>query len=88
MTFGTTRSPQAIQILDRFHAKEHLSKVGTVIYRDSELGQKWIQRRYDELKVVIGSRLKRAGMQSLCAASSSADGYEDFWERRSHWPAA
>src|SRR6202022_3244311 len=41
--------PQAIQILDRFHAKEHLGKVGKVIYRDSEQGKKWIQRRYDEL---------------------------------------
>jgi hypothetical protein len=41
--------PQAIQILDRFHAKEHLSKVGKVVYGDSEPGQKWIQRRYDEL---------------------------------------
>jgi hypothetical protein len=41
--------PQAIQILDRFHAKEHLSKVGKAIYGDSEPGKKWIQRRYDEL---------------------------------------
>lgn len=41
--------PQATQILDRFHPKEHLSKVGKVIYGDSEPGNKWIQRRYDEL---------------------------------------
>lgn len=41
--------PQAIQILDRFHAKEHLSRVGKLIYRDSQQGKKWIQRRYDEL---------------------------------------
>ena len=41
--------PQAIQILDRFHAKEHLSKVGKAIYGDSEPGKKWMQRRYDEL---------------------------------------
>ena len=41
--------PQAVQILDRFHAKEHLSQVGKLIYGDSEAGQKWIQRRYDEL---------------------------------------
>jgi len=33
--------PQAIQILDRFHAKEHLSKVGKLIYRDSKQGKKW-----------------------------------------------
>lgn len=41
--------PQAIQILDRFHAKEHLSQVGKIIYGDSESGKQWIQRRYDEL---------------------------------------
>jgi len=41
--------PQAIQILDRFHAKEHLSAAGKIIYGDSEQGKKWIQRRYDEL---------------------------------------
>jgi len=41
--------PQAIQILDRFHAKEHLSAVGKTIYDGSEQGKKWIQRRYDEL---------------------------------------
>jgi len=41
--------PQAIQILDRFHAKEHLSKVGKTIYGDSKPGKTWIQRRYDEL---------------------------------------
>lgn len=41
--------PGAIQILDRFHAKEHLSAAGKVLYGDSEQGKKWIQRRYDEL---------------------------------------
>jgi uncharacterized protein UPF0236 len=146
--------PQAIQILDRFHAKEHLSKVGKVIYRDNEQGKKWIQRRYDELdegrlkcllkaldrqaakyeealecaeyirnnrhrmrypefheqglctstgvveagcKVVIGTRLKRAGMHwtvrganaIIALRCSKLSGrFEDFWERRSHRPAA
>lgn len=146
--------PQAIQILDRFHAKEHLSKVGKLIYRDSEQGQKWIQRRYDELdegrlkpllkalnrhavqhpealecadyirnnrdrlrypafhdqglctstgvveagcKVVIGTRLKRAGMHwtlpganaIIALRCSKLSGrYEDFWERRSNRAAA
>ena len=31
--------PQAIQILDRFHAKEHLSEIGKAIYRDSQQGK-------------------------------------------------
>jgi Uncharacterised protein family (UPF0236) len=146
--------PQAIQILDRFHAKEHLSKVGKVIYRESEQGKKWIQRRYDELdegrlksllkaldrqaikyqeamecadyirnnrhrmrypefheqdlctstgvveagcKVVIGTRLKRAGMHwtvrganaIIALRCSKLSGrYEDFWERRLDQAAA
>ena len=41
--------PQATQILDRFHAKEHLSKVGKAIYGDSLEGKQWIDLRYDEL---------------------------------------
>ena len=41
--------PQAPQILDRFHAKEHLSQVGKAVYGDSPEGQSWIQARYDEL---------------------------------------
>jgi hypothetical protein len=146
--------PQAIQILDRFHAKEHLSKVGKAIYGDSEQGKKWIQRRYDELdegrmksllkaldrhaskyeealvcadyirnnrdrmrypefheqglctatgvveagcKVVIGTRLKRAGMHWTVGGANAiialrcsklSGRYEDFWERRSERPAA
>jgi hypothetical protein len=47
---GTTELfPQATQILDRFHAKEHLSQVGKVIYGDCPEGKPWIQARYDEL---------------------------------------
>jgi hypothetical protein len=146
--------PQAIQILDRFHAKEHLSEVGKAVYGDSVQGKKWIQRRYDELdegrlksllkaldrqtaqyeqaqqcadyirnnqdrmrypefheqglctstgvveagcKVVIGSRLKRAGMHWTVSGAnaiialrcSKLNGrYEDFWQRRSERPAA
>jgi hypothetical protein len=46
---ATELFPQATQILDRFHAKEHLSQVGKVIYGDSSEGKSWIQARYDEL---------------------------------------
>ena len=41
--------PQATQILDRFHAKEHLGVVRKVIYGDSSDGQSWIEARCDEL---------------------------------------
>ena len=141
--------PQATQILDRFHAKEHLSQVGKIIYGDSPEGKPWIQARYDELdegrlkslvralhghvgqhkearecvryiwnnrhrmryprfhkqsfctstgvveagcKVVIGTRLKRAGMHwtvkganaIIALRCSKLSGrLEDFWERRS-----
>jgi len=141
--------PQAIQILDRFHAKEHLSQVGKVIYGDSPEGKPWIQARYGELdqgrlkslvealrghareyqearecvhyiwnnrrrmrypkfhqqgfctstgvveagcKVVIGTRLKRAGMHWTVTGANAiialrcsklSGRFEGFWERRS-----
>jgi hypothetical protein len=141
--------PDATQILDRFHAKEHLSTVGKIIFGNPEAGQPWIEQRYDELdagglrslvqalrpyagqykearecihyicnnrrrmryprfdqqglcsstgvveagcKVVIGTRLKRAGMHWTVAGANSiialrcsklSGRFEDFWERRS-----
>ena len=146
---ATELFPQATQILDRFHAKEHLSQVGKVIYGDSPEAKSWTQARYDELdegrlkclvqalhrhagqhkeardciryvwnnrcrmrypkfhkqgfctstgvveagcKVVIGTRLKRAGMHwtvkganaIIALRCSKLSGrFEDFWERRS-----
>src|SRR5258707_14897704 len=140
---------QATHILDRFHAKEHLSQVGKVIYGDSTEGKPWIEARYDELdegslrsliealrdhaaqyreprecihyiwkngrpirvakfhkqgfctstgvveagcKVVIGTRLKRAGMHCSVKGANTiialrctrlSGRFEDFWERRS-----
>ena len=42
--------PDAIQIVDRFHVKQHLSKVATSIYgAGSDLGEQWAHARYDEL---------------------------------------
>ena len=42
--------PDAIQIVDRFHAKQHLSDVGKAIYgAPSEVGRAWSQARHDEL---------------------------------------
>jgi len=46
---ATELFPQATQILDRFHAQEHLSQLGKVIYGDSPEGKQWIQTRSDEL---------------------------------------
>ena len=42
--------PGAIEILDRFHAKEHLSTVAKAIWGPtSELGKHWEAQRHDEL---------------------------------------
>ena len=42
--------PNAIQIVDRFHAKQHLSDVAKSIYgAGSDLCNKWAHDRYDEL---------------------------------------
>jgi len=42
--------PAALQIVDRFHAKEHLSGVAKVLYgATSDLGNAWAKARHDEL---------------------------------------
>ena len=42
--------PAALQIVDRFHVKEHLSGVATVLYgATSDLGNAWAKARHDEL---------------------------------------
>lgn len=42
--------PDAIQIVDRFHVKQHLSEVAKSIYgADSDLGKQWVRRRHQEL---------------------------------------
>jgi hypothetical protein len=47
---ATEHFPDADQIVDRFHAKQHLSDVGKAIYgATSELGRAWSTARHDEL---------------------------------------
>jgi hypothetical protein len=42
--------PDAVQIVDRFHAKQHLSDVAKSIYgAGSDLAQQWSRERHDEL---------------------------------------
>jgi len=42
--------PDAVQIVDRFHAKQHLSKVAKSIYdADSDMAEQWARERHDEL---------------------------------------
>ncbi|MHB1959919.1 MAG: UPF0236 family transposase-like protein [Acidobacteriaceae bacterium] len=141
--------PDATQILDRFHAKEHLSQVGKIVFANAEAAKPWIEQRYEELdegrlqalvqalrpyaaeykdarecihyisnnrrrmryrkfrtqglctstgvveagcKVVVGTRLKRAGMHwtvkganaiTVLRCAKLSGRFEDFWERRS-----
>lgn len=147
--------PGALQIVDRFHAKQHLSEVAKAVYgTPSDLGQAWARERHEELdaghldavlhalrvhaphedaarccveyiehnrhrmqypafraaglctstgvveagcKVVVGTRLKRAGMHWTVAGADAiialrccllSGRYEDFWERRAAVRAA
>jgi len=42
--------PDAVQIVDRFHAKQHLSDVAKAIYgAGSDLSKQWAHERHDEL---------------------------------------
>jgi hypothetical protein len=42
--------PDAVQIVDRFHAKQHLSDVAKSVYgATSDLGKQWARERHDEL---------------------------------------
>ncbi|MGH7318819.1 MAG: UPF0236 family transposase-like protein, partial [Candidatus Rokuibacteriota bacterium] len=47
---ATEHFPDAVQIVDRFHAKQHVSDVGKAIYgAASDLGREWSTQRHDEL---------------------------------------
>jgi len=47
---ATEHFPDAIQIVDRFHAKQHLSDVAKSIYvAGSDLAEQWARERHDEL---------------------------------------
>jgi hypothetical protein len=147
--------PRAIQIVDKFHAKQHLSQLGGILYgAGSQPARSWSERRHRELdtgrfdnllrairrhadrsdearkcfqyfhrnrermayprfeaeglcvgsgvveagcKVVVATRLKRAGMRwtitganaiiALRCSKLSAR-FQDFWERRAERRAA
>jgi len=146
--------PQAIQILDRYHAKEALHRAAAAIFGATREGKQWASERCTELdggqlravvhalraqadssaeatkcalyivrnrtrmrypkfqaqglctstgvleagcKVVVGTRLKRAGMHWTVRGANAiialrcfklSGRYEDFWERRRERAAA
>lgn len=52
--------PRAVQIVDKFHVKEHLSQLAKNLYADAEQAQAWAERRQEELDSGRFSDLLRA----------------------------
>lgn len=74
--------PQATQILDRYHAKDYLSRVGKVVYGDSLEGKQWIQARYDELdeghlRAVVHALRSHVGQRK-----EAREGIQYIWKNR------
>jgi hypothetical protein len=70
--------PEAIQILDRWHGKEHLSEVGKAIFgATSELAEAWIARRWEELDRGDVDALLKACREheTRCKAAKQCAGY-------------
>lgn len=68
--------PDAIQILDRFHAKEHLSGVAKLLYgTPSDLGDAWATARHAELDAGHLSQIVAAlaGHSRACTDASKRD---------------
>jgi hypothetical protein len=84
--------PDAIQIVDFYHAKERLSTVAKAIYGEtSKLAKRWAEKRHDELErgdlEAVIQALKRHGKTSKearkCVAylrrNKSRMRYDEFW---------
>lgn len=69
--------PDAIQIVDRFHVKQHLAEVAKAIYgANSDLGNTWVRLRYDELD---SGRLNNL-LAALKAHASTHEAVRKCWE--------
>jgi hypothetical protein len=86
---ATEHFPDAIQIVDRFHAKQHLSDVGKAIYgATSALSRAWSTARHDELDEGNIDDL-RAALVAHAAANDEARkclGYIDDNRDRMRYP--
>jgi hypothetical protein len=81
--------PDARQILDRFHAKEHLSTVATEIWGpSSELGKQWATERHRELDAGdIDSILRALQVHAAaCAEARRCMGYIERNRERMRYP--
>ena len=86
---ATDFTPDAIQILDRFHAKEHLSTVATEIWGPaSKLGQQWAAERHQELDAGNIAALLHAlkPHASACAEARKCVGYIERNHQRMRYP--
>ena len=88
--------PAATQIVDRFHAKEHLSAVAKVLYgAPSDLGDAWAKARHNDLDAGHLSHVV-AALAAQCRSRTDASKREEvrkcigyFWgnRRRMRYPA-
>lgn len=81
--------PGAIEIVDRFHAKERLSDASKAIYGPgSELGRQWVKERHDELDEGRPDNLIRAleTHASSCDEARKCRDYIDENRSRMRYP--
>jgi hypothetical protein len=81
--------PDAVQILDRFHAKEHLSAVATAIWGPgSTLGRQWAAERHNELDAGNVDDLLQALQThaSACPQARKCVGYIERNRERMRYP--
>jgi hypothetical protein len=78
---ATENFPGAIQIVDRFHAKQHLSDVAKSLYgAGSDLGKQWARERHDELdsgdikSVLAALRMHSPKDEEACKCLDYVDG--------------
>jgi hypothetical protein len=65
--------PQALQIVDRYHVKEHLRQVAKALYGQAEAAPQWAERRHQELDSGRWQSLTRAlARQSVRAPEARA----------------
>jgi hypothetical protein len=75
--------PQALQIVDRYHGKEHLSQVAQALYGQAEASHRWAQRRHHELD---GGRWRRltTALARQAARSPEARNCLQYLQRNRH----
>jgi hypothetical protein len=83
-----THFPGAIEILDLFHAREHLWKLAAKIFPSDEIARKrWLKRT---LKLLDNGRIKRlvTHLRAMCSCytdlAASIETEADYFERNAH----